>query len=263
MMKKLNLVCCVVAMSSMAYVWAQTPALRHYQYPGPKDDTRDWYMYHVPETSLAVLANFSDVIAKGTVLSQNWQDMVVRVDHAFVGCTNNQTVVIRKLENVLNLDFPEFTYEGRFPTNSSQIVFSGRANNDFIDHQFKDLVSVSSTPTEASIYRLPLDRRSWWYMDRDDGVLYTQFTNVLQVVRIEPNWTNYYHVLRDGLSSTSDRVREDSFNDLWRLIAVSRGWKWQTEIIKPDPLIWPELKEIYNLYEKIPYKDEPTLPPDL
>jgi len=92
--------------------------------------------------------------------------------------------------------------------------------------------------------------------------LFTQFTNVLQAVRIEPNWTNYYNVLRDGLSSTSNRVREDSFNDLWRVINISRYWKWQTEIIKPDPLIWPELKEIYNIYKIVPYVDEPIAPSD-
>ena len=31
--------------------------------------------------------------------------------------------------------------------------------------------------------------RSWWYLERDDGLLLTQFTNVLQAVRFDRNWT--------------------------------------------------------------------------
>jgi len=174
-MKKINLVGFITVVSSMICLMALTledlprrPYSTYYPYPGQRDWVRDRYMDIVPATSLGVLANYGDVIAKGTVMSQNWPDMVIRVDHALLGCTNKQTVVIRKIGE----QRWEEIYTDRFPTNSSEIVFIGLIKE--IPSVFlTDLVKATSTPLDASVYSLHYDRRSWWYADRDEGVLYT------------------------------------------------------------------------------------------
>ena len=83
--------------------------------------------------------------------------------------------------------------------------------------------------------------RSWWYVDRDEGVLFNQFTNVLQAVRFDRNWTNYYSLCRDGASSTSNRVREDSFWDMRFLAVVATDERMQ--IMLADPLVDPKHKQ--------------------
>jgi len=60
--------------------------------------------------------------------------------------------------------------------------------------------------------------RSWWEVDSDDGLLHAQFTNVLQAVRFDRDWTNYFYLCRDGANSTSKRVRIDSELDLWGIL---------------------------------------------
>ena len=60
-------------------------------------------------------------------------------------------------------------------------------------------------------------------------------TNVLQAVRLDRNWTNYYYLCRDGKKSTSIRVREDSFWDLRRLAKFSTDE--QMRFILDDPLV--------------------------
>ena len=82
--------------------------------------------------------------------------------------------------------------------------------------------------------------RSWWYADRDDGLLFTQFTNVLQAVRFDQNWTNYFYLCRDGANSASNRVREDSFRDLRRIAVFSTDERAQ--FILDDPLVDPRHK---------------------
>jgi len=84
-------------------------------------------------------------------------------------------------------------------------------------------------------YELRYLNRSWWYPERDDGVLFTQFTNILQAVRFDRNWTNYFELCRDGATSTSNRVREDSFWDMRLLSAVATPERVQ--IILDDPLV--------------------------
>ena len=246
-MKKSSLVCCVAALSSVACLLAETLVnidsldFKFYPYRGIRDDAREYYEAFVPKTSLAVLANYADVIATGTVVSQNWQDMTVRVDHALAGCSNAQNIVIRKCFDIELAGH----YENLFPTNSGNIVFAALAYDNKIpsDYDMSDIVSNTIIPhTNAPLYWLQHDTRQWWYANRDDGILLTQFTNVLQAVRIEPNWTNYYHLLRDGFSSPSNRVKEDSFNDLWCLLLNASSE--QVEMILAEPWICSELKEI-------------------
>ena len=97
-------------------------------------------------------------------------------------------------------------------------------------------------------YRWLYTNRSWWYTDRDNGVLLEQFTNIIHVTRIDRNWTNYIHLCRDGNFKDSIRVREDSFYDL-REFAQQANTE-QANYFFNDPLIMPELKEY--LFEKHP-----------
>ena len=90
-------------------------------------------------------------------------------------------------------------------------------------------------------YELHYYNRSWWYPERDDGVLFTQFTNVLQAVRFDRNWTNFFYLCRDGATSPSNRVREDSFWDMRHLAAFSTDERAQ--FILDDPLVDPKHKK--------------------
>ena len=257
-MKKIHFVHCFVALTCAICTYAEMAVnidlldFKFYPYPGSRDGIRDYYEAVVPKTSLGVLANYADVIAIGTVITQDWQNMTVRVDHALAGCTNAQNVVIRKHFGVEHVELNE----GLFPTNASKIVFSALAHENIIPlkYDMSDIVSVpSSTTTNAPFYWLQYDTRQWWHLDRDDGLLLQQFTNVLQAVRHDQNWENYYHLCRDGLLSPSDRVKEDSFNDLWCLLLNTSDQ--QAKTIVSEAWMWPELKDVLR-HKRRPHFNE-------
>ena len=102
----------------------------------------------------------------------------------------------------------------------------------------------------SSTYRT--NARSWWDPNRDNGILMEHFTNVLQAVRIDRNWTNYFHLVRDGMYKDSIRVKEDSFYDLRNLIFYATTN--QAHLIYNDPLVSPEHKAY--LLEQHPYVNE-------
>jgi hypothetical protein len=98
--------------------------------------------------------------------------------------------------------------------------------------------------------------RSWWHVERDDGLLTTQFTNVLQAVRFDRNWTNYFHLCRDGEYSASNRVREDSAGDM-RDVAFYATHA-QRSFILADPLVKPNHKALLAFPEwGLPDFEEP------
>ena len=102
-------------------------------------------------------------------------------------------------------------------------------------------------------YQFTSDSRSWWHVDRGNGVLMRHFIDVVQAVRFDKNWTNFYHLCRSGLSSKSSRIREDSFNDLWKL--VCNATDEQKEIIWNDPLLRRDLKKIYIRFPWVYYRE--------
>jgi hypothetical protein len=116
-------------------------------------------------------------------------------------------------------------------------VYSARSQKfwNYPDYPLEEI----RTNLEMRVYN-----RSWWYPERDDGVLLTQFTNVIQAVRIEPNWTNFFYLCRDGANSPSNRVREDSFWDLRDLASFSTDE--QAQFILDDPLVDEKHKECLN-----------------
>ena len=70
----------------------------------------------------------------------------------------------------------------------------------------------------------------------------------MQVVRVKPNWENYYKLCRDGLSSTSIRVAEDAFYDFLNLIFNATDE--QVQFMKNDPLFPEEFAEALEFQER-------------
>ena len=184
--------------------------------------------WSIMESSLGSLARSASVIGVGTVTGVDETKYILTVEHALVGCTNEVTVTVYVYPFLVE-EFKAFPYETWMPKQNSRIVFAAkRGGNHYF--QFKN------TPQFYDIYA----NRSWWPVERDNGVLLTQFTNVLHAVRIEPNWTNYFYLCRDGAASPSNRVREDSYMDMRRLVVEATDE--QKQFIFADPLVDPEHK---------------------
>ena len=161
----------------------------------------------------------------------------IRVDHAFIGCTNGQIIRVYR--------FP--TDQGYYPDVGSNIVFAATTNNTYMsgrewDGPYESLegspyVEEQFVPEEyRPIYKLMYGRRSWWYLEDPAGELPLQFlTNAIQIVRIERNWTNYYHLVRDGHTSTSPRVKNDVRYELTGLIRSAPD-DAHLEFMRDDPL---------------------------
>ena len=217
------------------------------------------------KTTLGQLANFSDLIAIGRVATQDLASVTINVETALVGCTNGQPVIIKlwpegdpgERRPFYEKFWRELEMEDRFPTNGGSIVFSVYTNETIYTWPvyWRDL-----SPLEAynlknrqikvrQDYRWWYDKRSWWYTDRDNGVLLDHYTNIVHTMRVERNWTNYVHLCRDGNFKDSIRVREDSFYNLLEFIKNADAN--QANYIFNDPLIMPELKEY--LFEKHPH----------
>ena len=259
-MNKLNFVCCVVTASSMTCMMALT-ILNPVPVPTPESIQRDLELYYPyrkigpsdpalqkrfpherDQTTLGELANWSDLIAIGRVATQDWASVVINVETALVGCTNGQPVTIKlwpydNMEPFRGLYEPKWLeMKDRLPTNGAFIVFSAYTN----ETQAGYIRPVKWPKYQRRDYRWLYDNRSWWYADRDDGVLLEQFTNIVHATRIDRNWANYVHLCRDGNFKDSIRVREDSFYDL-REFARQANVE-QANYFFNDPLILPELK---------------------
>lgn len=86
--------------------------------------------------------------------------------------------------------------------------------------------------------------RAWFRTTRDDGLLHSFATNLWECVRVNPNPTNYYEVLRDA-------ERTVSRNDSWRVqLDASKGLSWlfgdasESYLAEKlnDPLLSPTMK---------------------
>jgi len=209
-------------------------------YDGPKDETvwqsknMNYYPLATGRTQLGVLAVFSDIIGVGQVSGQKDDHFTVTIDHAIIGCTNGASIVVYHTGLVDEEKF-EGDKTAYMPTNHSRIVFAANTNH------YNDTPIVLLHPAAPFPIRkypqpeLPYLNRSWWYADRDDGLLFTQFTNVIQALRPERNWTNYFYVTRDGVLSASNRVREDSFWEMRGIIQYATPE--QKDFIFADPLV--------------------------
>ena len=191
-------------------------------------------------------------------LKDGW--LKVRVTHAIYGCTNNQEILIRKQDPSTNiygvkLEIPNeydplFEY---YPTNHSRIVFVGVSSDTrrVIRWTAKDWKLpplpeiIISTSTNKPCFLPGVFTRSWWYEDYQDGLLTTHFTNLVHAARVEHNWTNYYHIVRDAVPTpASPRIWQDSFWDVWQL--MSSATQSQFDFMLNDPLFPNELRESQN-----------------
>jgi len=230
-------------------------------YDGILDDT---YWSNTPDyelanhtTRLGQFARYSDVIGVGKVSDIQavpytthfgyiipLRHFTVTVDDALVGCTNGQPIKVRvnytDIWNVHDTKISDY-----LPTNDSRIVFAVSTNKyDKIQGvMYWNRPALYFPPpdkvyTEYQLYGL---NRSWWHPERDDGELFNHFTNLIHVLRVEPNWTNYYHLVRDATNSPSARVREDSFWAMRRLALFATDEEKQ--FMLDDPLVDPKHKE--------------------
>ena len=214
-------------------------------YEGPQEDLfwawmGDAYNGVIFDTTLGCLALDSDIIGVGQVSHRTNNHFTVTIDHAVLGCTNGAAIVVYcSVEEQEVIDDYLLPY---FPTNLSRIVFAARTNEYEWSRMFWDQTQIPEKPWHIR-KKLTLEylNRSWWYADRDDGELFKQFTNALQVVRFDRSWTNFVYLCRDNANSPSNRVREDLFWDL-RIICIQANNE-QRQFLLDDPLIDPKHKE--------------------
>jgi len=197
-------------------------AERQLRYPGPPDESIPPPRYNVPNrVTLGYVPKWSDaggvadVIEEGHSAEYGIDYLKLRVVSANYGCTNGQELIVHK-EDMSNPEYPESLTYAYYPTNLSRIVFNVETNQyNFIiwplfwnerDYRLNDDMAITnSTP----YYRFFSTTRSWWYLDNQGGEPYAFWTNAVQFVRLEPNWTNYYELVRSGASSISNRVKEN------------------------------------------------------
>ena len=178
----------------------------------------------------------SDVAGIGNIISVEDNNLVIQVDTPLYGCTNQQTVAISGFNFVTRWNRFEFVYEPpeiveayfaqlKAPPLTGRIVFLVSSN----EYYFATDPSWNKSLEEQRVlspydkpHRLEFvnqnDEYTWFYPDADDGLVFTHLTNVIRVARTERNWTNYYEVCRDAVNSPSERVKNDSRNDLRELM---------------------------------------------
>jgi len=218
------------------------------------------YYHEMITSTLGGLAYYADVIGVGRVSDVEEKRFKVTVEHALAGCTKN--VSFTALAKNYDLYFNATQH---MPTNNSRIVFAG----SFFEGSScqavpieklnpKNFRSIQESLTYKKFYLLGVNR-SWWHVDRDDGLLLTQFTNIIQAVRIDCNWTNYYNLCRDAAISPSVRIREDGFSDI-RWLLFDLGFKLDPEIerfMDEDPLLDPKHKAfLFRRLGKTPVTEE-------
>ena len=274
-MKKLLTVATTTTITLCVYLYAQVQRPSWYE-PSPYDYDGEWddnywtesyrYEYLDQITTLGRLARYSDVIGLGLVSNKGifneeygFGYFTVTVDHALAGCTNGTSLIIydgREGEGGRS-DYRGEDRDWFMPTNNSRIVFAVYTNDfDRESRMFWDSPQIPVSPNSVyTNYHLLFLNRSWWYPERDNGVLFTHFTNVIQAVRVDQNWTNFFHLCRDATNSVSNRVKEDSFWDLRFLGAVATDERAQ--IMLDDPLVDSSHKVFLNTPGwRGPFKDE-------
>ena len=99
-----------------------------------------------------------------------------------------------------------------FPTNVPVVFFANAASNVVINTCIGEDIVARMSQTEREQLIFPLADRSWFRVSRDNGLMYEFTTNLWQHMRVNPNTTNQYELLRD---SYRDITPEQS----WRVIA--------------------------------------------
>ena len=234
-------------------------AVAAYHYTGPWDErmppgksgskfTLGWLAQVM---DVAALADVIEDVGEGASVYK-FGHFKIRVVHPIFGCTNGQEIVIVKENAKAEIVWPP-SYDPTFeyhPTNNSRIVFAGLttwSNKNFIGWTAKDWKippqpDMIITKKYIMLYGFT---RSWWYDDYQEGIPYIHFTNLAHVVRVERNWTNYYHAIRNALPTpTAPRVWMDSFYDMDHLLF--KATQNQFEYMVNDPLFPVECQDVKN-----------------
>ena len=230
-------------------------AQRQLFYPGPMDASMPppGYNFWGKYQTLGYLSKrcdvggVADVIEEGHSAEYGIDYLKLRVVEAHYGSTNGQELIVGKMDLRDSFYPATLTYE-YYPTNLSRIVFNVYSNEYYsFPHRLfpkqEDISEEDMRITETTpYYEFFNTTRSWWYLDYQGGEPYTYWTNAVQVIRLEPNWTNCYELCRNAASSTSCRVKEDTFEDMKSLIQVSTPE--QRQMMLDDPL-FPAISQDY------------------
>ena len=192
-------------------------------------------------TYFSYLAQSSDIIGQGEVVRSVDDEYDVRIIHAMVGCTNGQLFTFWQ-------DVDDLESE---PPLQAQIVFAVATNEYHFPlgdlHNFYNDIRDGIPRTTQKNPRLVGYPRSWFYVDADNGEQYLYFTNTLQNIRIQKNWTNYYEICRSGILSQSPRIKEDFCFSMDLLIDDSR--RTHLQYFLNDPLLDVRVKNYINALE--------------
>ena len=203
-------------------------------------------------TYFSYLAQSSDIIGQGEVVRTEDDEYDVRITDGMLGCTNGQLFTF--WQNVEELE--------RYPTNQSEIVFAVATNEYYFPlgnfHYFYNDIRDGIPRTTQKNPRLVCYNRGWFYVDADNGEQYLYFTNTLQNIRIQKNWTNYYEICRSGILSQSPRIKEDYCFSLDSLIY--RGTALEMQWMLDDPVLDVRVKNYINALKT--YRDTLSANPD-
>lgn len=196
-------------------------------------ENEDEYHRKIRRTTLGMLACYADVIGVGRVEIIIGEKFRVTVEHALTGCAVGDIIELTATEvyclHVLDL-------EPNMPVNNSRIVFA--AFQDYAQKKRPFYLGEKKYPyvykSGQQLHLLSINR-CWWHVDRDNGELYKHFTNIIQAVRFEPDWENFYNLCSQAALSKSNRVREDAFWDIYGLVWLATHE--QEHIINEDPLV--------------------------
>ena len=198
-------------------------------------------------TTLGRLARYSDIIAIGRVEESDWTTMIIKIEIPFIGCTNGQSFYINSEVGDKNVGVSIM---------GSQIMFCAYTNQyedakaGFID--WSSTLKTNEHTKIFTIYQFENNVRSEWNLLLSSKPVHEQFTNILQAVRFDRNWTNFFYLCRDGLENAHPRVARDSLYDLCGLIKFASTN--EARFIYNDPLVSPEAKAY--LLERHPYVEE-------
>ena len=102
-------------------------------------------------------------------------------------------------------------------------------------------------PPKNTLYEMRSEK--WrWYDTPENQPLTDFFTNILDAVRINRNWTNYYALCRDAMTNTVEEISYGAEGGLGLLIYSSSDEQFQYML--SDPLLPTNIKTNYIEYLK-------------
>ena len=211
-------------------------------------------------THLGLLAQTADAVGVGKIVDSETTFIFpedysypfgiyhVRIENAFVGCTNGQIIRIYQRYGKYT-EMPLINTNFFFIGVTNEVYSLAKDNWSFTYESMPRVPLLNELVVSNEykpIYMLIGADRSWWYEDDPAGQLPLQyFTNALQHLRFNRNWTNYYELCRNGVSSPSPRVKKDAHYDLGGLIQRGSTLE-QLQMMDQDPLFPVSLRNVLD-----------------